>query len=79
MILIVVQAMRLLAAQSGNDPGIVAGPSGAAGLAGLLALREDPVARQALELDATSRVLLINTERDTDAAAYVRLMNGGRP
>ena len=38
-------------------------PSGAAGLAGLLAAAEDPAARAASRLRADSRVLLIATER----------------
>lgn len=75
----VVHAMRLLASPAAGDPGIVAGPSGAAGLAGLLALQADASARKALGLDPQSRVLLINTERDTDAEAYGRLIHGGGP
>jgi diaminopropionate ammonia-lyase len=63
------EAMRLLAAQ-----GIVAGESGAAGLAGLLEAREDPAARAALRLDEEARVLLLNTEGATDPAAYEEIV-----
>jgi len=73
---IVVQAMRLLAGRASGDPSVVAGPSGAAGLAGLLDLQHDPIACRRLDLHSKSRVLLINTERDTDPAAYLRLMKG---
>ena len=68
------EAMRVLAAD-----GIVAGETGAGGLAGMLALAHDaPLAevRQALRLDAASRVLLICTEGATDPEAYERLTAG---
>jgi diaminopropionate ammonia-lyase len=58
-------AMRLLA-----DAGIVAGESGAAGLAGLLAAVEDTDARDALGLGGSARVLLLNTEGATDPVGY---------
>jgi diaminopropionate ammonia-lyase len=65
------EAMRLLAAD-----GIVAGETGAAGLAGLLALVGEPAlgdARDALGLGSDSRVLLLCTEGATDPEAYARL------
>jgi len=65
------EAMRLLAAD-----GIVAGETGAGGLAGMLALAQEPQmdeARRALELGAASRVLLLCTEGATDPEAYERL------
>ncbi len=58
------EAMRLLAAD-----GIVAGETGAGGLAGMLALTQDPAlaqAREALGLSAGSRLLLLCTEGATD-------------
>lgn len=64
-----VAAMRLLASGDAG-PAVVSGESGAAGLAGLLVAVERPEFRTALRLDATSRVLLFNTEGDTDAALY---------
>jgi len=55
-------AMRALARPEGDDPVIVAGPSGCSGMAALLRLCADEAARSALGLDANSRVLLINSE-----------------
>ncbi len=66
------EAMRLL----GRD-GIVAGETGAGGLAGMLALVSDPglaQARNALGVHAGSRVLLLCTEGATDPEAYGRLV-----
>jgi len=60
--------MRLLA-----DRGIIAGESGVAGLAGCLLAAADPAAREALGLDAASRVLLFSTEGATDPELYRRL------
>jgi len=42
--------------------GIASGPSGCAGLAGLVRVCGDKAAREALHLDRTARVLLINSE-----------------
>lgn len=64
-------AMRLLAAD-----GVVAGETGAAGLAGLLALG-DHGSPAAPGPDAT--VLLLNTEGATDPAAYRRLAGSAHP
>ncbi|QIG49054.1 diaminopropionate ammonia-lyase [Nordella sp. HKS 07] len=64
------QAMRALAFPKGGEKPIVAGESGAAGLAGLLAIARDQVASAALKLDKDSRVLVINTETATDPASY---------
>jgi len=61
------EAMKMLARE-----GVVAGESGAAGLAALLALREENphfLARE-LGIDETACVLLINTEADTDPEGY---------
>ncbi|MGE0719043.1 MAG: diaminopropionate ammonia-lyase [Alphaproteobacteria bacterium] len=69
-----IDAMRTLAA---GDPPVVAGESGAAGLAGLVAAAGDPAARRALGLDAGSVVLLFGSEGDTDPALYAELV--GRP
>jgi len=71
--------MRLLAYPIGGDALIVAGESGAVGLGlvaeimgniGLLSLRE------ALGLNDRSRVLVVNTEGDTDPENYMRIING---
>lgn len=64
-----VAAMRRLAAL-----GVVGGESGVAGLAGFLAASESEAWRNALALDATSRVLLIGTEGATDPALYAQLV-----
>lgn len=68
------EAMRLLAAE-----GIVAGESGAAGLAGLLELCEGECARAARPVLglAGARVLLLSTEGATDPVAWERIV--GRP
>jgi diaminopropionate ammonia-lyase len=57
------EAMRMLA-----DAGIVAGESGAAGLAGALDLRD------AGRLPANARILLVSTEGATDPVAYERVV-----
>jgi diaminopropionate ammonia-lyase len=64
------EAMRVLAAPAAGDPPIVAGETGGAGLAALLAAHADPALRSCLGLDATSRVLLLGSEGDTDPAIY---------
>jgi len=67
----VAEAMRLLARDH-----IVAGETGAAGLAGMLAVAQDPdtaPGREALQLGPGSCVLLLCTEGATDPEAYRRL------
>ncbi len=66
------QAMRLYAGS-----GIVAGESGAASLAGLLALTADPATAAAAGLSSQSRVLLINTEGATDPDNYRAVVEAG--
>lgn len=64
------RAMRLLARS-----GVVAGESGAAGLAGLLALRAEPEAPgNRLRLNGSSRILIFNTEGATDPEAYRQIV-----
>ena len=58
----VLPARRLYAHPLGNDPAIASGPSGCAGLAGLLRVGADKAAFEALKLDRQSRILLINSE-----------------
>ena len=61
-------AMRMLA-----DAGVVAGETGAAGLAGLMSMAGSPnwpEVRKRLRLDATSHVLVIITEGATDPMAW---------
>jgi diaminopropionate ammonia-lyase len=71
------EAMRRLRSGLGGDPRVVAGESGAAGLAGLLALCREPAlrqAREALGLGPGSCVLLVNTEGATDPEGYRRVV-----
>lgn len=73
-----VAVMNRLARPAGHDPVVVAGESGGAGLAGLIAAAADPAIRGKLALDATSRVFVVNTEGATDPARYAELVHGGR-
>jgi hypothetical protein len=70
------RAMRALAHPSNGDPVVVAGASGACGLAALLAILQDerlrPV-REASGVSVRSRVLVINTEGATDPELYVQV------
>jgi diaminopropionate ammonia-lyase len=59
-----------------GEPRITAGESGAAGLAGLLAICADPALRAELGLTEQSRVLLVNTEGATDPENFARLRAG---
>jgi diaminopropionate ammonia-lyase len=71
------EAMRRLHAGMGGDPTVVAGESGAAGLAGLLALGREPAlagVRAALGLGPETRVLLVNTEGATDPVSYRKIV-----
>jgi diaminopropionate ammonia-lyase len=67
-------AMRLLA-----DAGIAAGETGAAGLGGLLALRNDDRAWARLGLGPASAVLIIVTEGPTDPAAWTAITGHAVP
>ena len=58
----VMPARRLLAHPMDGDPAIASGPSGCAGLAGLMRVCADEAAFSALKLARQSRVLLINSE-----------------
>lgn len=67
-------AMRRFAQAIESDPAIVAGESGAAGLAGLCQAAKSGPARNSLRLNATSRVLLFNTEGATDQKRYSEIV-----
>ena len=74
-----VQAMRRLARPLPDDPPLVAGPSGAAALGGLLAARRDPAAlafSTALDLGAAATVLLIVSEGLTDPPLWREVVGG---
>jgi diaminopropionate ammonia-lyase len=59
-----------------RDMGVTAGESGAAGLAGLLALAtpEGGELRRALGVSAVASVLVLVTEGATDPTAYQRIV-----
>lgn len=69
--------MRLFANPLAGDTPIVSGETGASGLAALLAVRDHPALAATLKLDASSRVLLLGSEGDTDPAIYREVV--GRP
>ncbi|MDX8526359.1 diaminopropionate ammonia-lyase [Mesorhizobium sp. MSK_1335] len=69
-----VSVMNRLARPSGDDPAIVSGESGGAGLAGLIRVAGDKKMRAALHLDAGSRVLIVNSEGATDPGRYAELV-----
>jgi diaminopropionate ammonia-lyase len=76
------RAIRLLYEGYHGDPPIVSGESGAAGLAGLLAIHEESAPDAALA-DLRQRlqgksVLLISTEGDTDPVNYQRIISSPR-
>jgi diaminopropionate ammonia-lyase len=68
-----VDAMRILAVGAARDVPIVAGESGAAGLAGLIQASSSTEDRAALGLDEQSNVLLLNTEGATAPDLYRQL------
>jgi diaminopropionate ammonia-lyase len=68
--------MRLLAEGVGQDPCLVAGESGVAGLAGLLRVAAAEKARETLRLGPESRVLVICTEGATDPQIYRDIVGG---
>lgn len=69
-----ISVMRRLADPLGDDPAIVSGESGGVGLAGLVKAAADPAIRNALGLDRSSRVFLVNTEGATDPARFEELV-----
>lgn len=71
------QVMRELAQPAHDDPAIVAGASGACGLAVLREILRDEAlgsVRAASGLNGDSRVMVINTEGATDPELYARVM-----
>ena len=72
------QAMRTYYNPLGNDPQIISGESGAAGLAALQQIcRQDSNSEIAdfLNLNSNSSILLLNTEGDTDPVNYKRIID----
>ena len=75
-----IEAMKRLYYPSGDDPQIISGESGAAGLGGLMALlSEDDLrnAKKRIGLNRNSKVLLFNTEGITDGVLFTRLVLDG--
>lgn len=62
--------MKRLAEPLGEDPPVVAGESGGAGLAGLVAAIREPNLARKIELGPQARVLVVNTEGATDPELY---------
>lgn len=74
---IVAPTVRRLARPTGGDPVIEAGESAVAGLAALIAARNNAVMSKKLGLDSNSRVLLIGSEGITDLEIFAEIMKGG--
>lgn len=72
----VVPVMRRLASGSAGNGPIVAGESAVAGLIGLMGAAAAPVLREAMGLDADSRVVVFGCEGATDPELYRRLIDG---
>ncbi|MGH1482105.1 MAG: diaminopropionate ammonia-lyase [Geminicoccales bacterium] len=73
---IVAPTVRLLACPEEGDLAIEAGESGVAGLAALIAARQDEDLSAKLGLDAKARILLIGSEGVTDPAIFTTIMEG---
>ena len=70
----------MLAAPVKGDPAVTSGESGAVGMGCLSTIMQDDTykeLREALELDASSQVLLFSTEGDTDPEMYRKIVWGG--
>jgi len=72
-------AMRVLADPAFCGHPIIAGESGAAGVAGLLCCLAHDELRETLRLDAESVVLTVGTEGATDPDAYASIVGAGVP
>ena len=76
------QGMRMLAAPVKGDASVTSGESGAAPFGALTVLMTDPDyadLRQAIGLNADSKVLLFSTEGDTDPDRYKNIVWKGLP
>jgi diaminopropionate ammonia-lyase len=73
-----VKAVRKYFRPAANDPQLISGESGAAGLGALLAIARSPDLekyRHELNLSPNSRLLLLNTEGDTDPVNFRRIVS----
>ena len=68
------ETMRLLADGRFGDTPLVAGESGVAGLAGFLAMANDPESRELLGIDDKSRIMVFGTEGATDPEMYTEIV-----
>ena len=68
--------VRLLAHPLDGDSALEAGESAVAGLAALIAIRQDTALSGALSIDGASRVLLIGSEGVTDPEIFAAIMAG---
>ncbi len=68
------RAMRLAGRGAHGDPVIEMGETGAAGLAALIEAADHPEIGALLELDRSSRVVVINTEAAIDRISYDRIL-----
>lgn len=66
--------MRRLADPLAGDPPVVAGESGAVGLAGAVAVLRDSGLAARIDLGPQARLLVINTEGATDPALYAQIV-----
>ena len=74
------KGMRMLAAPIKGDPAVCSGESGAIGMGVIASLMTDPdyaELKEALGLNADSKVLLFSTEGDTDPDKYKSIVWGG--
>jgi diaminopropionate ammonia-lyase len=69
-----IEMLRLSALGHRNDPPMVMGETGAAGAGALMEASRNPQMRGALELDAHSRVVVLNTEGAIDEQLYRSLL-----
>jgi diaminopropionate ammonia-lyase len=60
-----------------GNPSVAAGESALAGLATLLATEDRPSLREALALNADSRIFILGSEGPTDPDGYARVISGG--
>lgn len=68
------EAMRLLAKGTDNDPKIVAGESAVAGVAACYLACQDANLRNELAIDSNSQILFFSSEGDTDPALYKKIV-----
>jgi diaminopropionate ammonia-lyase len=73
---IVAPTVRMLANAQASAAPVEAGESAVAGLAALIAARQDETLSKTLGLDSNSRVLLIGSEGVTDPEIFARIMEG---